>query len=149
MHGNNGKHRFSCIQGYHRLRRCPGSSHTHRPWCIPAVAVAIPGGTSLTFRRLVRVHGKRRLRWQVRCHMTNTGLVTPCVCLFGICVNTSDDRCTTSAFTRFGRRRLWWWSYISWCTRGPLRTVAISLQDLLGRDISAGREQSGIVEDES
>jgi hypothetical protein len=146
---NNGEHRFNCTQGYHRLSRYPSLGHTHRPWCVPAVAIAIPGGTSLAFRRLVRVHGKRRLWGQIRCHMTNAGFVSPCVGLFGICVNTSDDRCSTLAFTRFGRRRLRRWCHISWCRRWPLRTVAISFQDFLGRDIGTGREQSGVVEDES
>lgn len=131
------------------IDKIPSLSHTHRPWCVPAVAVAIPGRTSLTLRGLVRVHGKRRLWWHIRCHMTNTGLVSPRVCLFDICVNTSDDGCTTPAFTRFRRRGLGWWCYISWCTRGYLGAVAISLQNFLGRDIGAGREQSGVIEDES
>lgn len=127
MNGNNEKHRFNCIQGYHRSTRYPSLGHTHRPRCVPAVAVAIPGRTSLTLGRLVGVHGKRRLWWQVRCHMANTGLITPRIGLFGICVNTSDDRCTTPAFTRFRRRGLRRWRYISWRSRRPLRTVAISL----------------------
>jgi hypothetical protein len=112
---NNGNHHFECIQGYHRLSRSTILGYTHRPWCVSTIAVAVPGRTSLTFGRLVRVHGKRRLWWQVCCYMTNAGLVPPRVGLFSICVNTSDNGCTTPAFTRFGCHRLRW-CYVSWCS---------------------------------